>query len=522
MKYCSNCGVIEKNSANFCTNCGRNLPKENKILPWYFDTITISFLFAFSFLIVPFIAGVLCLIKHKIIMSKAIKKMSECIDESFGSKEEIINKIYIERHKKIDSLNSEIDSIKKSKDEILNSYRSIAHKVYADKVNEAEKECAEIKEKEQKIMEDQKKAHEEKIAQLQSEINALSKQLTELETEVAYAFSKIEVDDNITSEEYKNQLTMERLEESDLIKSGDAIIYNFIGNQKAQQADVKQILRCFNSECAILISNVTTKNIDAYRSRIMRSYDLINKIFATDGISLSRDILNCKLNQLITKYQYECRKEEERLQQKEIREQMIEEEKARREIETQKRKLEKEEGQFINQIDKLMKYMQKSQDIEKQLYISQIEELQKKLAAVQKDKEDVLHREQNTRAGFVYIISNIGSFGENIYKIGMTRRLEPMDRISELSSASVPFEFDVHAMIFSDDAPALESILHNTFADKRVNLVNSRKEFFHVTLDEIEDVVKKNYNATVTFTKIAEAQQYRESLKLREESIAKV
>ena len=163
-----------------------------------------------------------------------------------------------------------------------------------------------------------------------------------------------------------------------------------------------------------------------------------------------------------------------------------------------------------------MKYMQKSQDIEKQLYISQIEELQKKLSAVQKDKEDVLHREQNTRAGFVYVISNIGSFGENIYKIGMTRRLEPMDRINELSSASVPFEFDVHAMIFSDDAPGLETILHNTFEDRRVNLVNTRKEFFNVSLDEIEAVVKANYNATVTFTKTAEAYQYRESLRIRE------
>src|SRR5699024_8520882 len=104
----------------------------------------------------------------------------------------------------------------------------------------------------------------------------------------------------------------------------------------------------------------------------------------------------------------------------------------------------------------------------------------KKLDALQKDKDNVLQREQNTRAGFVYIISNIGSFGEQVYKIGMTRRLEPMDRIAELSSASVPFPFDVHAMIFSDDAPALETILHQHFDAQRVNRINPRKEFFRI------------------------------------------
>ena len=140
--------------------------------------------------------------------------------------------------------------------------------------------------------------------------------------------------------------------------------------------------------------------------------------------------------------------------------------------------------------------------------------MEAKLKQLETDKATVLEREANARAGYVYVISNIGSFGENVYKIGMTRRLEPMDRIKELSSASVPFEFDVHAMIFSDDAPALETSLHQTFDKKRVNLVNSHKEFFKVTLDEIEDVVKSNYNNTVTFTKIPVAKEYNETLEI--------
>ena len=195
---------------------------------------------------------------------------------------------------------------------------------------------------------------------------------------------------------------------------------------------------------------------------------------------------------------------------------MIEEEKVRRGIEREKQKIEKEERQFKGEIDKLIRYMQKANDVEKQLYIDKIQELEEKLSLLEKDKENVLEREANTRAGFVYIISNIGSFGEDIYKIGMTRRIEPMDRIKELSSASVPFEFDVHAMIFSEDAPSLENALHKAFENKAVNRVNPRKEFFHVTLSEIENVVKENYNATVEFTQIALAEQYNETQRIIE------
>ncbi len=140
--------------------------------------------------------------------------------------------------------------------------------------------------------------------------------------------------------------------------------------------------------------------------------------------------------------------------------------------------------------------------------------MEEKLKELEATKETVLEREANARAGFVYIISNIGSFGEDVYKIGMTRRLEPMDRIKELSSASVPFEFDVHAMIFADDAPALETALHQHFEKQSVNRINLRKEFFKVTLDEVEQFVKDNFNNTVEFTKIPLATEYRQTLNI--------
>lgn len=129
--------------------------------------------------------------------------------------------------------------------------------------------------------------------------------------------------------------------------------------------------------------------------------------------------------------------------------------------------------------------------------------------------KEVDYREANQRAGYVYIISNIGAFGENIYKIGMTRRLELEERIDELGGASVPFRFDIHAMIFSDDAPKLESALHRAFEHKRVNLVNSRKEFFNMTLAEISEVIKTNHDKTVEFLKVPPAQQFRESLLIK-------
>ncbi|PTJ74333.1 GIY-YIG nuclease family protein, partial [Staphylococcus kloosii] len=166
-------------------------------------------------------------------------------------------------------------------------------------------------------------------------------------------------------------------------------------------------------------------------------------------------------------------------------------------------------------INSLFKRIEKANnDIEKELYAEKIKQLEDKINELQEDKKDVINRETNTRAGYVYVISNIGSFGEDIFKIGMTRRLEPYDRIKELGDASVPFSFDVHAMIFSDDAPKLENILHKHFRDREINKVNHRKEFFRVSIDEIESVVKTNHNNTVEFIKIPQAEQYWESQNL--------
>ena len=384
-----------------------------------------------------------------------------------------------------------------------------ADSYYAQKQQDADNH---YKEKEESV-----NAYRDKIL---SELKDAKAERDSLQLEITVLESHAGDYDNIRSDEIKNKLSILQSQQDDSVKNGTAIEIDDESIPKSKQNhQIKQILRCFNSECANIIGNVTVKNVDASRAKIQRAYTTINKIFKVDGVQISYNYLSLKLEELSLVYGYMLKEEEEREQKKAIREQMIEEEKVRREIEREKQKIEKEEAQFSNEVKKLMAYMQKAKDdIERQLYIDKIKELEEKIRQLQADKETVLQREQNTRAGFVYIISNIGSFGENIFKIGMTRRLEPMDRISELSSASVPFPFDVHAIIFSDDAPGLETILHQHFDSLRLNKINPRKEFFKVDLEEIKKVVLANHNATVKFVDIPDASEYRETLRLEQMS----
>lgn len=418
-------------------------------------------------------------------------------------------------YKKVDDLDTYSAETKTQADAYKAKIYSDSEQYYENTCNEADRRKSEL----DKIIKDNEKQIETQKATIRTfekTINDRKIELENTEKDIIIADSNVYIDYDITSAEYKDKYSMSQLKEKEIINNNLAINITSTEHRSVVNANVKQILRCFNSESSSIIKSVTSKNIDTLRNRLIKSYEMLNKIYKFDGVELTNKILEIKLEQLNLLYSYEVMKENEKEEQKAIREQMLEEEKVRREIEKEKAKIDKEETQFRKEINKLMSYLQKADDIEKQLYIDKIKELENKLTLLEQDKENVLEREQNTRAGFVYIISNIGSFGENIYKIGMTRRLEPMDRIRELSSASVPFEFDVHAMIFSEDAPKLETALHNQFDDRRVNKVNTRKEFFNVSLSEIEKVVKENHNATVTFTQVALAEQYRLSKKMRE------
>lgn len=355
------------------------------------------------------------------------------------------------------------------------------------------------------------------VENIKSEVDEINTERDLLENEVICSHYNFSDYDGLTSEECKNKLSILKSEESAFIKSDDAIIIsNDVQNSKKTiRNNEKQILRCFSSECDNVLLNLTVKNIDSSRNKITRSFETLNRIFTVDGICLSKKMLDYKLNELDLVYSFNVKKEQEKEIQKAIKEQMVEEAKAQREIENKKKQLQKDQNQCNNEIKKLVMYMQKTEsDVEKKLYIDKIAELEAKIKSLEEESASVAEREANAKAGYVYVISNIGSFGKDIYKIGMTRRLEPMDRINELSNASVPFIFDVHAMIFSTDAPALESKLHQIFDKKRVNRINPRKEFFHVTLDDIEKAVKDNFNNTVEFTRIPAAKEYNETLQI--------
>lgn len=276
----------------------------------------------------------------------------------------------------------------------------------------------------------------------------------------------------------------------------------------------KLLLRAFNNECDNIIMNVKYSTIANCKAKIEKSFNQLNKFVKTYECYITNEYLDLKIKELELRCGYVTMKQREKEEQQRIKEQMREEERVRKELEAEEKKVEKEEQHFVNEINKLQKRMAKENEEQQAILLKQIEELQAKLAEVSEVKADIMNRRLNNKAGYVYVISNKGSFGENVYKIGVTRRLDPQVRVDELSSASVPFKFDVNAMIFSDDAFALENALHQIFDKNRVNKVNKHKEFFNVTIDEIEKAVKENFNETVEFNKTILNEEYVLSLSM--------
>ena len=250
---------------------------------------------------------------------------------------------------------------------------------------------------------------------------------------------------------------------------------------------------------------------------------LAESIIATEALIKcfdSRASINEEFKQLLIKrlqieIHFKKAKQLAKEEQREIREQEREENKARQEAEKMQKEAEKEELIKSAAIADLEKKMSEKSDAERATFQDQLDRLKAELEEAQQKFERAKSRAQETKQGHVYVISNIGSFGEGVLKIGMTRRMEPMDRVKELGDASVPFTFDVHALIESDDAPNLESTLHKVFDNRRVNRVNRRKEYFNVNLDDIEkELLKLDINALIN--KVASADEFYQSIKFEE------
>ena len=216
------------------------------------------------------------------------------------------------------------------------------------------------------------------------------------------------------------------------------------------------------------------------------------------------------INAIKIEYNYYVKKEQAKQEQLAIREQMRQEAEERKALEAERKKIAAEESKYETEIEKIREKMLVAAEEEKRVMEARILELQAQLSDVIVKKENIINL-QNGKAGNIYIISNLGAFGEKVFKIGMTRRLNPQERVDELGDASVPFKFDVHSFIFSDDAVSLETALHNRLSSQRVNKVNMRKEFFYSTIDELESLVSE-IAPTAEFTKTMLAEEFRQSL----------
>lgn len=284
----------------------------------------------------------------------------------------------------------------------------------------------------------------------------------------------------------------------------------------------KLLLRAFNAECDDAIEHVRFNNYESCEKKIEASCDAISQLGSMMQIAITPAYARLKQQELKLMYEYQLKKQEEKDAQRAAREQLREEAKLAKEIEEARKKLEKEQTHYSKALEAINAQLAAAAEGDRAAIEAKKAELMTQLEKIDQEFKDVDYREANQKAGYVYIISNIGAFGEDVYKIGMTRRLEPLDQIDELGDASVPFDFDVHAMIFTNDAPGLEAALHQAFADRKLNYINTRREFFHVTLDEIKQVVKKNFDKTVEFVDIAPAEQYRETLALKSRPEASV
>lgn len=380
--------------------------------------------------------------------------------------------------------------------------------------------------------------HETIISELNQTILESQKNIEQLNLDISQKKSQIIcLDDEILVQEfglykpkydfansldYKEELAKIRAKQKALIKEKRAVsgstsweVNGSVSQGKKMVSDTqKLLLRAFNTECDELIGKVKYTNFDSSLNKIRKSAETISKLGTIMHISINTSYLDLKIKELRLAFEYQTKKQEEKETQKQARAEMREAAKLQKEIETQRKKFEKEQTHYQSALHKLTEQL--ASNPEDPDLLAKKEELESQLSEIDKSMKDIDYREANQKAGYVYVISNIGAFGENVYKIGMTRRLDPQERVDELGDASVPFNFDVHAMIFSDDAPALEAALHRAFEDKKLNMVNTRREFFNVTLDEIKEVVKNNFDNTVEFIDVPDAEQYRVTQKMKQ------
>ena len=421
-----------------------------------------------------------------------------------------INNLVVSKKTELSEIEREIEN----KSDILAKLEENKNEI--DRLDEIEK-IIEIRENDARKLEERRCELIKAVNTIEEQLNNKKKELEEVKQliEGEYALEEVDLNtlpkyDFANSSLCKDELERIREKAKEMVRNNTAVICktdwtvngSISKGRKMINDKIKMNLKSFNNGCDYIISSMKYSTYNSSLNKINKLFNDINRLSTTNDIEITKDYLNLKLEELDLAFVYAELKEEEKEEQRRIREQMREEAKRQAELEEKRKTINKEQQHYENE---LKRALERNKDAEL------IKKLRERIAELENSKKDVDKLEATVKAGYVYIISNEGSFGENCYKIGTTRRLNPLDRVDELGNASVPFKFDVHALIFSEDCFELESKLHKIFDSKRVNKVNKRKEFFNVTLDEIVEVVNNQLGLNVEFTLEAIAREYRES-----------
>lgn len=480
---------------------------------WYLNLYFICLLFAFSFLIIPLFLGLYLLNEKRKILNK------EKLDF------ETTNRQLNETSLNYKDLQTEHLQLVDKYTNVINRYSELDLNTLSDIKTTITKRNNEINDLnlEKKTLERELNTFSKKAKILRDIKDSLSDEIHLLNNELEYINLGFTTPlfDYDTSESFKKEIIKVKEEQKKLVKIG--LAYEapkqmmFDGSlskgKERLKKDINLILKTFNSDCDAIISKVQYNNLETIENRIKKSFSTINDLNLDLKIQIKNNYLDLKLKELHLTYGQKLKIQEEKEAKRIEKEILREEKRLMKELEEKRLSIIKERTHYTNELNNLSHLLEK--DPSNNDILEKIKEFEVKIQEIENSLKDIDYRENNKRAGYVYIISNIGSFGENIFKIGMTRRLDPLDRVRELGDASVPFQFDIHALIFSEDAPSLENAIHKSLEDKKVNMKNSRKEFFNVTIEEIEKIVKDNFSKTVEFVYKPEAEQYNQSLLIK-------
>lgn len=490
--------------------------------PWYLSTWLIFILGTLSIFVVPaIICIVLIIAQRKYDKNYSTLLRNDIEKEIEDQSKKIINDANAEAKKTIDNANKESKQITESLQKLIQEKTEITEELetLTAKVGKLEKREISLSKKVSNLQVAQKSIDSSvKFFREHGEYKEFDKDILDL------------VYPTVLLPTHSMDVKVLRSKSKAIQKQLEKLLVQYEGRYttKANKAIYSLMTIALQSELQNILYNLKYDKVDKAKDDIKK---ISNKYLSIAGngnqtiygtlVKFIGEIQSHFLDLVDTEYEYYIKREQEKEEQRALKEQMRQEAEERKQLERERKKILVEESKFTSEISTVNELIENEKDNEK---LKQLEErlklLETQLQKVESKKEEIVSL-QNGKAGYVYIISNIGSFGENVFKVGMTRRLEPMDRVKELGDASVPFAFDVHSFIFSEDAPALENRLHKILDSNRVNKVNLRKEFFKVSLDEIQNITNE-IEPTAEFKRTILAQEYKRSLDIEQQQQEKL